>query len=290
MEHAAYGGRDRLTRVLIAAAKAELTVARRPRTRERGAPPPLSGLSSKWIAQCDDGSAEFELAAAVASLQPAKQGPGELRQHLEPLERSGSRWIWSKAPGHEIVWTGRDLVNDLCAILQRRILDAGREGIEVPLDGCIRASPQALGALLRGEVNLDQLATLIEALALLDIGPQPGQLLQPRPQRLVALPPSYAMIKLTLLGRPLKVSGEKLTIRPDPMVVGLLRAGDVWEATLRAARRLRAAGVTPRRVFRRHRDTPVTRDDELGRRFLAALVVPVAEEPLLRAIGHCAAY
>jgi len=285
MDHAAFGGRERLFGVLIAAARAELTLARRPGTRPRGVPRPLSGLSGSWVDDCDDGSVEFELAAAVSSLEPADRGPGEVRRHLEPVERRGPRWAWSDAPGHEVVWTGRDAVRDMGAVLERRIVDAGREDVPVPLDGRVRAHPAAIGALLRGEVDLDRLARFIEALSLID-GPvrrRPAL----GPHHLVGnLPPSYALIKLTLLGRPLKAEGQELTIHADPGIVPLLRAGDTWGATLRAAKRLRAAGLAPKGIPRNDPAPPIARDRETARRLLAALLVPVDERWLLRAIGH----
>lgn len=286
IDHAAYGGRDRLTGVLIAAAQAELTLARRPGTRPRGAPRPVSGLSGAWLRDCDDGSVEFELAAAVSSLRPGARGPGELRRHLEPVERRGLGWVWSEAPGHEVVWTGRDPVRDMGAILWRRIVDAEREGVEAPLDGWARADPRAIGALLRGEVDPDRLARLIEALALVE-GPASGTLrgVRGRDPR-ATVPAHYALIKLTLLGRRVRVGGEELAIGSDPMILGLLQAGDIWGATRRAARRLRTAGLTPRGIPKRWPQVPIGRDRDEGRRLLAAMLVPIDERSLLRAIGY----
>ncbi|HXF83669.1 MAG TPA: type I-U CRISPR-associated protein Csx17 [bacterium] len=288
MDHAAYGGRERLAAVLVTAARAELTLARRPGTRPKGLPRPLSGLSGSWRGECDDGSVEFELAAAVSSLRPGERGPGEFRRHLEPVERRGSHWVWSDGPRHEVVWTGRDALRDMGAVLERRIVDAEREGVPVPLDGMVRAHPRAIGALLRGEVAPDRLARLIEALALIDGSthqrPVTGARYPP-----AVLPASYALIKLTLLGTPLRVGGEEIVVRPDPMVLGLLRAGNVWEATLRAARRLRTAGVTPKGIPMVRPGPLITRDREAGRRLLAALLVPTDRRPLLRAIGHAEA-
>jgi hypothetical protein len=70
-------------------------------------------------------------------------------------------------------------------------------------------------------------------------------------------------------------------IKPDLTILALLRAGRVWEGTVRAAGRLRGVGLTPRGVARHAGPPPVRPDPDLGRRLLAALLVPVWERPLV---------
>lgn len=291
MDHAAYGGRDRLLAVLLAASHAELTLARRPAARERGVPRPLAGLSSGWVYEADDGSVEFELALAVASIGPGRTGvPGEFRRHLEPIERTGDRWNWSATLGHEVVWTGRDLVADLAAVLERRLLEAERESAGSVFDGRVRVHPAAVTEFLRGGADFERLARLIEGLALVGWAGSDAPRSLPRSARWNTPPPpaTYAVLKLAMFGRPLRVQGTEIEIRPDATIPGLLRAGDVWGAMLRAARRLRAAGLTPRGIPWGRSASPLARDRETGGRLLAALVVPVHEAPLLRVIQEAA--
>lgn len=290
LEYAAYGGRDRLMEVLKATSHAELTLARRPRVRAQGTPRPLTWLSPRWVAALDDGSVEFELAAAVASLRPAERGPGHFRRHLEPVVLRGERWEWAdvlpqEAVGpHEVVWSGRDVLSDMAAVLERRLADAAREGVGPPLDGWVRAHPYAVAALVEGEVDLERLARLSEALSLVDWS---GVDREPAAQSVPgtpAVPLSYAVLKLALLGRPLRVGELTVEVRPDQTTLGLLRAGDVWGATVRAARRLRAAGLSVREILPGGAPAPVRPDPDLGRRLLAALLVPVREGLLVRQV------
>ncbi len=289
LQYAALGGRARLLEVLLAASQAELTVARRPGLRPRGFPRPLGGLSPRWVAACDDGTAEFELASAVASLRPSAgaEGPAELRSHLEPTVHAGRRWEWSDDLPHDVVWTGRDVIRDLGEVLERRVIDAEREGTDPGLDGYVRASPRSITALLEGDVDAVRLARLVEALGLIDwsaageerpVSPRGGS----RPPGTV--PDAYAITKLAFLGRPIRLGGEEIDVRPDLTTLGLLQAGDVWAATIRAAGRLRAAGLSPR-AFRRLRGTaPAAPNPVLGHRLLAALLVPVQERELMRLV------
>ncbi len=288
LQYAALGGRARLLEVLLAASQAELTVARRPGLRPRGFPRPLGGLSPRWVAACDDGTAEFELASAVASLRPSAgaKGPAELRSHLEPTVHAGRRWE-SDELLHAVVWTGRDVIRDLGEVLERRVIDAEREGTDPGLDGHLRASLRNIAALLEGDVDAVRLARLVEALALIDWSAA-GEV-RPVSPRAWSRPPgtvpdAYAITKLALLGRSIRLGGQEIEVRPDLTTLGLLQAGDVWGATVRAARRLRAAGLNPR-GFRRLRGTaPAAPNPVLGRRLLAALLVPVRERELMRLV------
>lgn len=281
--YAAYGGRHRLLDVLLAVARAEITLARRPGTRARGLPRPVSGLSPGWLASCDDGSMEFELAAAIASLRAAEQGrPGEFRRHLEPVDRRGRTWVWSESLPHAVVWRGRDTLRDLAAVLERRLIDAQQEGIEPPLDGRVRAHPEAVAALLKEEVDLDRLGRISEALALVDWRDGPVQLATRGARSVAALPASYAVLKLAFFGRPVPYGQQKVSVGPDATVLGLLRTGDVWGATIRAARRLRTVGLTPKGIPRDGRTWPLVPDRGFGRRLLAALLVPVHAGPLVK--------
>lgn len=283
--YAAHGGRDRLLKILEAASSAELALARRPSARPRGSPRPLRGVRPEWVLALDDGSVEFELAVAVASLKPSARGPGYFRRHLEPVVLREGRWNWSDSVCHEVVWSGRNVLSDMAAVLERRLQDAAREEAEPALDGWVRARPEAVTALVEGELDFDRLARLCEALALVNWdGVAGGFRLAERPRRARGTPltATYAVLKLAFLGRRLRVGETEVDVRADQTTLGLLRAGDVWRATLRAARRLRASGLTVRGIPQEGVPAPILPDPELGRRLLAALLVPVWEGPLIR--------
>ncbi len=293
LNYASYGGRDRLLEVLLATSRAELTLARRlarrPSTRPRGFPRPLPGLSRDWIAVCDDGSPEFELAASIASLRPAVRGPGEFRRHIEPVVRRGDSWAWAESTPHEVVWSGRNTLRDLAAVLERRLVDANREGVPLPVDGHLRVHPASVAALLEGEIDLERLGRLAEGLALVDwegVGSRAGHVrpVIPRRQPEAPVPAAYAVLKLVFVGRPIHVGALDVAVRPDPSILRLLRAGDIWGAVTRATRRLRVAGLVVRGIPEEIIRSPAIPDHDLGRRLLAALIVPVLETPLVNAV------
>jgi CRISPR-associated protein Csx17 len=278
------GDRARLLDVLAAAAATEMALARRPSLRARGRPLPVPPLSRQWVHASNDGSAEFSLAAAVASLMAGAGGkPGPTRQHLVPVERAGDRWRWAENPSRSVVWTGRDAVGDLGRILARRLLEARQTGIDVPLQGAWRADLSHIGALIRGEVDAQRLGRLIEALSLIDWWRPDEHAPSLSPARLWAAAPSptpasYAFLKLTTLGQNELFAqlGARVAPQPDPRTIGLLRAGHVWEAARLAARRLRAAGLDPAGWEAIAAERWALRSDPtLGRRLLAALIVPV---------------
>jgi CRISPR-associated protein Csx17 len=234
----------------------------------------------------DDGSVEFELAAAVASLRGGDRGPGPFRCHIEPLVFRLGRWEWADTVPHEVVWSGRDVLKDMAAVLERRLVDSARQNLEPAVDGWVRAHPSAVAALLEGEVDLEYLRWLCEALALVDWSKASGSypLRDRTPRRPRGLPPSYAILKLAFLGRPLRVGEVEVAVRPDQTTLGLLRAGDFWGATIRAARRLRGYGFVVRGIPRARAGAPTHPDPEFGRRLLAALLVPVLEGPLVNRV------
>ena len=58
-----------LQATLMALGAAETELARSQRFCEQHALRPLAGLSERWASECDDQSFEFELAAALASIE-----------------------------------------------------------------------------------------------------------------------------------------------------------------------------------------------------------------------------
>jgi CRISPR-associated protein Csx17 len=200
MDHARYGGGTRLANVLCAlgAMERELSrVADKAGTiGERTlAPAPL--LSAQWRRQADDGSLEFAVAAALASLGSAEPLPERagvltcaLRENLEPVTVRGRRSAWSAA-GRRLV-SGERLIPLLRATLARRLLDHGGEG----LAAAATLSPAAVTAFLSGAVDDDRVLDLLWGLIL--VRPAHGGIARrAQPASSVRpLPRSYALLKL----------------------------------------------------------------------------------------------
>ena len=165
--------------VLIALGEAEATVAisKQLRDGEMGngiGPIPL--LSPEWLIKAYDGSREFRLAAALASVSHDSVGP--FRRHLEPIDELSWKSNfpkWSKeANDPAIVWGSGDLVRNLCAVLSRRLIDVFNSGKDqtdssllAPLRGRCCASLSDVAAFIDGHVDDSRLDQLIKALMLI---------------------------------------------------------------------------------------------------------------------------
>jgi CRISPR-associated protein Csx17 len=243
-----YGGKPRIAQILCSLGEAERELANGERFRDERRISPIPLLSPAWITACDDGSSEYRLALSLASIRGDRAHLVEdIRVNLEPVERRRSRWIWAEG-NRTIVWSGADLCRNLIAVLTRRVMDAGRSGLEdLPLDGRVNASLVDVSAFLSGNTDDRRIEELLWGLLLID-GEQDWrestrQLTAP-PRYSLRLPHAYALLKLLFLPHRLSWAsdGERVTIKPEPEVLGRLRAADVNGAYAIAARRLRAAG------------------------------------------------
>ena len=152
-------GRPAIQRLLILLGEVMQTLAISRKGKE--AVPVLPRLSAAWVLGADDGSPEFRLALALASL------PG-MPTHVAPVQwsRPGRGWQWHPE-SRDHVWGKGDLTRNLVRIAQRRIIDAQREGRDFePFDG-----PASLGsaradvfAYLSGQIDDARIAALLQGL------------------------------------------------------------------------------------------------------------------------------
>jgi len=180
------GTPQRLQAVLVALGQAEKALARSFAwtTGRNDKPPrqkiaPLAGLSARWLRDANDGSVEFRLAAALASVNGIykdKEGRPTtlpLRCHLEPVvlrTAQDHRWVaWDDTPSNDVVWHEGDLLDVLNAIFARRLLRAQQAGHSMLPDRAVCFAPLAdVVAFLEGRTNDDRLAELLWGLSLLE--------------------------------------------------------------------------------------------------------------------------
>jgi CRISPR-associated protein Csx17 len=165
-----------------------LEAGRRPKLGE-SLPPPR--LSVDWLDDADDGSHAFAIARALATLDavalPADEGTRfrmPFRRHLAPLnvrdaERRRDEWADTTEAMALAVWTGRDALGDMVAVLGRRLVEAERrafvrgkdnaERTELPLAG-LGLSLAAVTALFADELDseIERIAALATGLAWVD--------------------------------------------------------------------------------------------------------------------------
>ncbi|WP_437297337.1 type I-G CRISPR-associated protein Cas8g1/Csx17 [Sorangium sp. So ce426] len=283
------GSAERWQRLLLGLAEAEAAIVARPKAAAAMAwLGPIPPLSPEWLQAANDGSAELRLAAAIAS----QTGPadrtgaeelGPIRAHCLPLDpRSGFRRLAFGADGlardPRVVWTGRDLTDDLAAVAQRRMIEAALHGARVfPLRGRAYAHLDDVALFLGGAVDEARVAGLARALMAIEWWRAPRP---PRPPRAARPPALYALFRLAYTPaavHPSRAAGRRgqdgslppLAPRLDPAPLRLLLAGRLHEAGTAAIRTLTAAGARPRLRL-------LVGAPELARRLAAALAIPVA--------------
>jgi CRISPR-associated protein Csx17 len=206
------------------------------------APPPL--LAKAWRELADDGSAEFRLAAALAGIASRTVDDADgtsialpLRVHLAPVlaGQAGRRDVWSETTAARavLVWQGRELVSDLGAVLERRLVEAQRHVFvdfnsaalehRLPLAGTPTAPMSDVMAFLAGATDDQRIAELAMGLAWV----QRGALRAAKPpDRCDALPFAYAALKPLFDPTGIEADGERRMVDPLPLL-RLVRAGRV---------------------------------------------------------------
>jgi CRISPR-associated protein Csx17 len=277
-EFCKYGGPERLAEILsvLGCAERELAVGDLPPDKRR-TKRPLGGLSPEWLIACDDGSVEFRLSRAVASIRsPAGKNLPRLRAYLEPVEPGRWGWVWSGSDQAQrasrsssdratraVVWSGKHLAGNLGAVLTRRLLDAEKAGENLlPLSSPQPVSLADVSWFLAGHTDDDRLEDLLWGFTLVDQPPEEEwDYPSGGPDDGEPLPRVYALLKLGVLpGRIGWVDGREgivlqhtrtpdaeggIAVRPEPAMLTRLRAGDVAGACEVAIRRLRVAGFVP---------------------------------------------
>lgn len=157
------GGRIVLQDILMTLGQIQQACARsgKARDEEKGIRP-IPILGAEWAVNADDGSHEFRLACALAGLT-------DMRSNLFPLKENKGKIEWA-AGSPQAVWRGGELVRNLLRVLDRRSLDAQRNGAEdKPLYGHPPADLPAVMAFLRGETDDGRIAGLLAGLVNADL-------------------------------------------------------------------------------------------------------------------------
>jgi CRISPR-associated protein Csx17 len=248
---------------------------------------PLGGLRPKWLTDANTGSHEFHLAAALAGTR-ARPSHGRdffwLRQMLEPLKEESlhGRWpAWDKPPSNDVVWHDGNLIDTLNDMFARRIIRFEKSGVK----GWPDWSPwyarlDDITAFIEGRTDDTLIADLLWGLCLIDWQNSEIRDAEPSvPNRIRydwrkdddhrAVPSSfYALLKLCF-----QPKRNDRTIPLVPAIHNRARSGQGEEASILAARRLRASGCPPL-VDK----LPVSA--AVARRTAAALLFPISPRDL----------
>jgi CRISPR-associated protein Csx17 len=270
-------------------AERELANGERFRKNERRTIHPAPSLSATWLDACDDGTSEYRLARSLAFITgDAENKVGPLRANLEPVQRRANRWEWAEKD-RSVVWSGADLCRNLLAVLERRVMDGGRVGLAtLPLGSLVPASLNDVGLFLSRQIDDERLEQLLWGLMLIDARGRDRTASRDRrsPDERAVLPRPYALLKLLFLPSELEWSREAapVILKPEPEILGRLRAYDLEGACEGARRRLWANGLTPLpgpTSGGRHRRPDFVFPKADLPRLLAALLFPVSSTAAL---------
>lgn len=264
--------------LIAALGAAERVVASREKWRTEAFVPPIPALPPGWLRAADDGSVEYRLAVALASVGGwFRNQYFPLRRHLEAVVTvtGENGWVgWDDNARNEVVWHEGAIIDVLLAMMERRLLLAKGSGAESwPEFARVTAWPSDIAAFIEGRIDEERFAQLLWGLSLIDF----SQELRPedRPGRPDAearneTPPAfYAQLKLCFAGR---LPNEK-RVPVEPAIFHLAASGDGARASTQALRRLHGSSipVLPLRI-------PL--GGEAARRSAAALLFPLWDSQL----------
>ncbi|MFA6960865.1 MAG: type I-U CRISPR-associated protein Csx17 [Opitutaceae bacterium] len=239
---------------------------------------PLPPLPRGWIKAIDNGSPEYRLAAALASLSVRfKKDFFPIRRHLEPVKviPGEKSWTdWSDEARNEVVWHEGSVIDVLCAIIKRRLLLAKSAGEPSwPEYARLTAWPSDIAAFIEGRIDETRFAQLLWGMSLIDFSGDAltGDQMPTPPEKAYdeTTPAFYAQLKLCFAGR----LPEDKRVPIEPVIFNLAASGDGARASTQALRRLHGSSipVTPIHI-------PLAGD--AARRSAAALLFPLWETQL----------
>lgn len=257
------GGAERLQQILAALGRLEQFFAQRSLSLDPKLRAPLSGLSPRWLLAANDGSLNYRIAVALASISPTG-GVGGIRANLAPIEPT-KPWAWAVGKG-QVAFQGSTLTDRLVSVLRRRLIDAERLKCDsLPLWSAVTVAPGDAAAFLgRESVDEEVIEQLFFGLTLIEwhdpaLKPVRAELYHSWQPAGTIIPRNYALLK--------HLFHPQVEARPEPSILSLLLAGRTKAACEVAHRRLRIAGLSPRNA-----SFP---DEQDSVRLAATLLIPI---------------
>ena len=236
-------------------------------------PAPL--LSTAWLANADDGTPEFRLACALASIS-SKDLP--IRIHFASIKPKEQAW---DEHSRLAVWGEGAFTNNMTALLRTRLLAAERLQLkDKPFDFGFGVNCQDIRYFLDSITDDQHIGDLTRGLSLLEN--ISGQSIIQREHKPVVLPGAYAVLKpfftpdqiLMNIGFLPSDKDKNLPFRAE--ILALLTANRCDEAVKLAWDKLKHVGVALP-LYPNQPPTPIAMD---GPRLLAALVFPLERRQL----------
>ncbi len=276
-------------RLLVAMGQAEDGLVRRRRHSAAKNLRPIPPLSPRWIlhAAGDAPPLELRLAAGLASQTgPIGDRWTALREHCAPLDKHGQRFAQQGdklAAPSSMVWQGRSLVDDLCAMIERRLIDGGRAGqLGLHLRAGATCALADVSDFIAGACDESRLAALARTLMAVrwrredELASKARRALWPKRGRSGVLPLFAVLRVVPSLHSIPELGAEAVDVRD---IIRLLRAGRLDAGFRLAVSRLRSRGLMPRI----HRAAGPA---DMGRRLTSALLFPLSRNDLRFLVKH----
>lgn len=259
-----------LYRLFLEMGRAERAVVRSGIWKDSPYLNPLVLRSSQWIEKTYDGSAEYRLAASIASCW--SKASGSVRYLIEPLNRQSVFPGFSKDRKNAGLWHG-SLVDGMISLLSRMLIEAEKGDIKTyPVHGRFPAMLDDIALFLDENVNYRKIRELVNSLMLMSWYNYSGSC--PWEDRIPSeVKPSgaWSLLKLVYLRTP----PYGIVIPVDRAILRLASSGKLNGAVKKAANRLRGSGLTP--VFRK-----AAGSSALSGRIAAALLFPLSQRNIYR--------
>jgi CRISPR-associated protein Csx17 len=282
IDYCSLGECRRLVRVMASLGRAERVLARRASSKLNEKIQPLNHLSPGWLRASYDGSREFRLAAAAASV--FDEDIGGIRLQLEPIEIRKGKLTWSSRSSASTILAGSNLPEALSNVLSRRLVFANEERVkQTPAAGLISANLADVYSFIYGNVDFGILSDLFWAMSTIKWeGYSPGKDWRPGTTQIPAdMPQSYAVMKLVFSPKPLEwpPGAEETIVRFESEILRRLGSENITGATQVAVRRLRASGLDPLLPADRFADQQhvFPTSEARGRMLAAALLFPISK-------------
>lgn len=254
---------------------------------EKGLSPPPP-LSANWVRKADDETAEYRVAAALASLgweDKTNQEAGtriSMAAHFASVDLPSMynvrrQWDFQAKPKPQdnkalVVWGAGGFESNLVAVLERRLIEQSVRKLEdKPLDASAPARLDDIAAFLEPGFDDARCARLLAGLVW--ARPAPLQFVKPRS----IVPFAYAALKpVVTSNRMLATLVEENLVPPKPHVptppglITRLRNGDVSAAVHAALARMRASGIASP-----FDSATIAHAGATGTRLTAALLIPL---------------
>jgi CRISPR-associated protein Csx17 len=258
-------------RLVMALGEAEQGMVRRPKATYEARLRPLPRLSAAWLNAVQDDGPETRVAIAIASAT----GPvgrdfealGPIRIHCAPLSRSQLTFETTSeglAKDPDVVWIGRNVVDDLAACVLRRAITGRRAGCRsFPLDGSEFALLTDVAAFIEGRLDDGAIGSLARGLMSVQFEPpDPGLGTTDRAPGSLSL---YAAFRTVYS----PVERRAGVTAPEPTALRQLLSSRTDEAFRTIWSRLVALGLRPKLDI-------VVAGSSAARRTAAALAIPIA--------------